>query len=228
MLRNIPAALASLSLCAAGLAAHAQAELAPRLTPAPAVATAENPAAGLRKAMFSGGCFWGVEGVFSHVRGVTRAVSGYAGGQGATAHYEVVSTGLTGHAETVEVTYDPKQVSYGELLRIFFSVALDPTQVDRQGPDQGSQYRSVIWTRDDGQRKVAEAYIHQLDAAHIYPRRIATRVANLSVFYPAEASHQNFMARRPDYPYVAYWDAPKVAALKALFPDFFHAKPITS
>ena len=219
------AAAAALTL-GAGASFQAQAEQAPRRAPPPVAATPEAP--GLHRAVFSGGCFWGVQGVFSHVRGVTRAVSGYAGGQAATAHYEVVSTGLTGHAESVEVTYDPRQVTYAQLLQIFFSVALDPTEVDRQGPDQGSQYRSMIWAEDGTQRQMADAYIRQLDAAHLFPRRIATRVARLSAFYPAEGYHQNFMAHRPDYPYIAAWDAPKVAALKSLFPAVYAPKPTIS
>ncbi|HWF01229.1 MAG TPA: peptide-methionine (S)-S-oxide reductase MsrA [Caulobacteraceae bacterium] len=228
MRRTITAALAAfvgLGATAAALCGSASAEQAPKRL-APVSAAAPEPKAGLRKADFSGGCFWGVQGVFSHVRGVTRAVSGYAGGQAATAHYEAVSTGLTGHAETVEVTYDPRQVSYAQLLQVFFSVALDPTQVNRQGPDEGSQYRSMIWARDASQRQTADAYIRQLDAAHAFSRHIATRVANLSAFYPAEAYHQNFMARRPDYPYIEAWDAPKVAALKTLFPADYSAKPV--
>ena len=217
--------LASVILAAAALSGcsdAARAEAAPRRLPAPVVTPA--PArAGLQKAVFAGGCFWGVQGVFSHVKGVTRAISGYAGGAAATAHYEVVSTGLTGHAESVEVTYDPKVVTYGQLLRIFFSVALDPTQVDGQTPDPGSQYRSMLWVGTDAQRREAAAYIRQLDAAHVYGAPIATRVAPLKAFYPAEAHHQDFFATHPDHPYIQAWDVEKVNALKSLYPDRYAA-----
>jgi peptide-methionine (S)-S-oxide reductase len=229
MIRKLLAATvlpAALAVTIVGVS-HGQAEGPMRRLPAPAVQMkAATP--GLRTAVFSGGCFWGVEGVFSHVRGVTRAISGYTGGLALTANYETVSTGATGHAESVQVTYDPKVVSYGELLRVFFSVALDPTEVNRQGPDDGSQYRSVVWVSNPAEQKVAQAYIHQLDAAHAFKAPIATRVQPLHGFYPAEAYHQNFMAQHPDYPYLVEWDDARVAALKQLFPDLYAPKALIS
>lgn len=204
-------------------AAHSQADEAPHLVPAPAVDLP--PASGSRSIVLSGGCFWGVQGVFQHVRGVREAVSGYAGGARDTAAYETVSTGSTGHAESVRITYDPAQVSYGTLLRIFFSVALDPTRTDGQGPDEGSQYRSEIWTNDPGEARVAQAYIAQLDASHAFHARVATRVDRLPGFYAAESYHQNYLTLNPDQPYIAFNDAPKVEALQHLFPQYWAAKP---
>lgn len=169
-------------------------------------------------AVLAGGCFWGVDAVFKHVRGVTSVVSGYSGGGAATAEYEVVSTGATGHAESVQITFDPSQVSYATLLRVFFSVALDPTELNRQGPDVGAQYRSVIFYANDEQRQIATAYIDQLNRAKVFPRPIVTQVVALKRFYPAEAYHQNFLARHPDYPYIVYNDLPKLRALKRDFP----------
>jgi peptide-methionine (S)-S-oxide reductase len=180
------------------------------------------PAAkGDQVAVFAGGCFWGVEAVFEHVRGVRSATSGYAGGNAFTAHYEQVGTGRTGHAESVKVVYDPAQVSYGQLLKVFFSVAHDPTQLDRQGPDVGSQYRSAIFYRDDAQKAAAEAYIAQLDAARAFPRPIVTRVAPLKGFYVAEDYHQDYARLHPRDAYIVYNDAPKVEHLKALFPKLY-------
>ncbi|MBV6305263.1 peptide-methionine (S)-S-oxide reductase MsrA [Candidimonas humi] len=188
----------------------------------------DEPATGAKveRAVFAGGCFWGVQGVFQHVRGVRNAVSGYAGGAAATAHYDVVSEGGTGHAESVEVTFDPQQVSYGTLLRVFFSVAHDPTQLDRQGPDTGTQYRSALFPLDAAQREVAQAYIAQLDAAHVYGRPIVTRVESGRSFYPAEAYHQDFLVRHPDYPYIVINDLPKVRALKQMFPALYRDQPV--
>lgn len=172
-------------------------------------------------AVFAGGCFWGVEAVFEHVRGVTDATSGYAGGSRLTARYPIVGTGQTGHAESVRVTYDPSQVSYGQLLQVFFSVAHDPTQVDRQSPDVGPQYRSEIFTASKAQRDVATAYIAQLDASKLFARRIATKVEPLDGFYPAEAYHQDYLQLHPDEPYIVYNDAPKLVELKRLFPALY-------
>ncbi len=186
------------------------------VVPAPA---ADLPAAGApQTAVLSGGCFWGVQGVFEHVRGVQRVVAGYSGGKADTANYETVSTGETGHAESVQITYDPKQISYGKILQIFFSVALDPTTKDAQGPDSGTQYRSEIFAATPDQARIAHAYIAQLDAAHTFPAPIATRVDPLAGFYPAEAYHQDFLEHNPDYPYIAVNDLPKVHALQSLFP----------
>jgi peptide-methionine (S)-S-oxide reductase len=177
-------------------------------------------------AVFAGGCFWGVQGVFQHVKGVTNAVSGYAGGEKNTAQYEVVSTGRTGHAESVQVTFDPEQVSYGKLLQVYFSVAHNPTELNFQGPDHGTQYRSALFPVDDGQRKVAAAYIAQLDAAKAFPKPIVTKVEPFKGFYAAEGYHQNFLTLNPDYPYIVYNDLPKVADLKKVFPAQYADKPV--
>jgi peptide-methionine (S)-S-oxide reductase len=172
-------------------------------------------------AVFAGGCFWGVEAVYDHVKGVTRAISGYAGGDVASPSYEQVSTGDTGHAESVEVIYDPSQVSYGKLLQIFFSVVHDPTQLNRQGPDHGTQYRSAIFYNNAQQQQVAESYIKQLTAAKTFSRPIVTQVAKLRGFYPAEAYHQNYLAKNPNQMYIVINDQPKVAALKKQFADIY-------
>lgn len=185
---------------------------------APPAAVIAHEAPGLKQAIFAGGCFWGVEAVFSHVRGVTSAISGYHGGSGADATYDAVSSGTTGHAESVAVTYDPAQVRYDDLLRIFFSVVADPTQRNRQGPDVGPQYRSALIPTNPEQARVAAAYLAQIGASGLWRGRIATRIEPYRHFYPAEAYHQDFMIRNPAHPYIVYWDAPKVAALKALFP----------
>ena len=192
--------------------------------PAPAVDVSAATAKGPQTAVFAGGCFWGVEAVFRHVKGVTSSVSGYAGGAASTADYESVSSGTTGHAESVKVTYDPAQVSYGQLLKVFFSVAHDPTQLNRQGPDSGTQYRSVIFTTTDDQKRVAQAYVAQLDRAKIFGRGIVTDVVALPAFYPAEAYHQNYLALHPTQPYIVYNDLPKLANLKAQFPDLYAVK----
>ncbi len=168
-------------------------------------------------AVLAGGCFWGVDAVFKHVRGVSNVLSGYAGGSAATAQYEVVSTGTTGHAESVKITYDPSQISYAQLLRIFFSVAHDPTELNWQGPDTGSQYRSAIFYADAAQRQTALAYIEQLTTAKVFPAPIVTQVVPLQGFYPAEAYHQDFLARHPNYPYIVYNDLPKLRALQEKF-----------
>ena len=178
-------------------------------------------AAGEQVAVFAGGCFWGVDAIFKHVRGVSRVVSGYAGGGAATAQYQIVSTGATGHAESVQVTYDPSQISYGELLRIFFSVAHDPTQLNRQGPDVGSQYRSAIFYGNETEKETGQAYIDQLNKAHAFSRPIVTQVAPFEHFYPAEEYHQNYLARHPDQPYIVFNDLPKVRQLQQQFPALF-------
>ena len=172
-------------------------------------------------AVFAGGCFWGVEAVFEHVKGVKDAVSGYAGGNALTAHYPIVGSGRTGHAESVRVVYDPAQVSYGQLLKVYFSVAHDPTQLNRQSPDVGPQYRSEIFTTSAGQRKIANAYIAQLTAAKAFAKPIVTRVEPLVKFYPAEAYHQDYLRLHPDEPYIVYNDAPKLVHLKQLFPTLY-------
>jgi peptide-methionine (S)-S-oxide reductase len=177
------------------------------------------PVAGHREtAIFAGGCFWGVQGVFSHVKGVISATSGYTGGKASTAEYEEVSTGTTGHAESVKVVFDPAKVNYADLLRIYFSVVTDPTQVNRQGPDSGPQYRTALFPQSPAQAKVARAYIAQLSKAHVYDAPIATKLETEQGFFPAESYHQDFMAKNPDYPYIVVNDRPKVEALKRIFP----------
>jgi peptide-methionine (S)-S-oxide reductase len=174
---------------------------------------------GTRIAVLAGGCFWGVEAVFERLKGVIDVVSGYSGGEKATAKYEIVGTGKTGHAESVQITYDPSLISYGTLLKVFFSVAHDPTQLNYQGPDVGSQYRSVIFYADEAQKHVAEQYIRALDTARVFPKPIVTQVVALKEFYPAEDYHQNFLDLHPTYPYIVYWDLPKVAHLQQAFPE---------
>ncbi len=202
-----------------------RAEEAPRLVPAALSVPAER-GGGLQQITVSGGCFWGVQGVFEHVKGVRRAVSGYTGGAADTAQYETVSTGSTGHAESVQITYDPSQVSLGRLMQIFFSVALDPTERDGQGPDSGTQYRSEIWTSTPAQAEAARAYIARLDAAHVYDAPIATRIDPLRGFYTAEGYHQDYLAHNPDAPYIAINDMPKVEALRRLFPGDYVSSPV--
>jgi peptide-methionine (S)-S-oxide reductase len=175
----------------------------------------------LKTAVFAGGCFWGVDAVFKHVKGVDGVVSGYAGGASATAEYEVVSTGTTGHAESVEVTYDPSQVSYGDLLEVFFNVAHHPTELDRQGPDTGSQYRSAIFVTSAEQKKLADAYIAELTRAKAFPDPIVTQVVPLKGFYPAEAYHQNYLERHPDNPYIVINDLPKLELLREKYPKLY-------
>lgn len=192
--------------------------------PAAAVDAPRASLAAKQTAVISGGCFWGVQAVFQHVKGVINATSGYSGGSAKTAEYESVSTGETGHAESVEIVYDPSQISYGELLRVFFSVAHDPTQLNRQGPDQGTQYRSAIFYNSDEQKHIAEAYIQQLEAGKIFRRKIVTQVVPLQAFYPAEGYHQNYAALHPNQPYIRFNDAPKVEYLKVQFPNLYTGK----
>jgi peptide-methionine (S)-S-oxide reductase len=196
------------------------------LVPAPLIDETPSAAHRSETVVLAGGCFWGVQKVFQHVRGVQRAVSGYAGGNAASADYETVSTGRTGHAESVQVTFDPAVVSLGSLLRVYFSVAHNPTEVDRQGPDHGTQYRSEIFTTNDEQQRVAAAYIHQLDAAGVYARRIATRIEPLDRFYAAEDYHQDYATLHPDSGYIAHFDLPKVRNLERLFPQQYRADPV--
>lgn len=192
--------------------------------PTPAVDVPVAQAKSPQTAVFAGGCFWGVEAVFRHVKGVSSAVSGYAGGAVKSPGYALVSTGTTGHAESVKVTYDPSQVSYGQLLKVFFSVAHDPTQLNRQGPDSGTQYRSAIFTMNDEQARVARAYIAQLDGAKVFGSPIVTQVVPLPAFYDAEAYHQNYAALHPHEPYIAFNDLPKVDHLREQFPDLYRGK----
>jgi peptide-methionine (S)-S-oxide reductase len=192
----------------------------------PPPAMDEKAASGSEKAIFAGGCFWGVQGVFQHVKGVTKAVSGYTGGSAENAVYEVVGSGTTGHAESVEITYDPSKVTYGQLLQVYFSVAHNPTQLNFQGPDSGTQYRSTIFAENDAQKKIAQSYIAQLDAAKVFPEKIVTTLETGKTFYPAEGYHQDFLTLNPTYPYIVYNDLPKVANLKQLFPALYSDKPV--
>lgn len=207
--------LAGLTACTPASAASDGVRL-----PAPAVDAAA-PAQGEASAVFAGGCFWGIEAVFEHVKGVHKVVAGYSGGSAGTASYEQVSTGDTGHAESVRVQFDPKQVSYGTLLQVFFSVALDPTELNRQGPDSGTQYRSAIFYGNDEQKRIATAYIAQLTAAQVFRAPIVTKVVPLKAFYPAEAYHQHYFSEHPYNPYIVINDAPKVAHLQQLFPALY-------
>jgi peptide-methionine (S)-S-oxide reductase len=202
-------------------AAESVARIPPPAVDAPADASVKQ-----ETVVFAGGCFWGVQGVFQHTKGVLQAVSGYSGGKAETASYMVVSSGLTGHAESVQVTFDPHQVSYGKLLQIYFSVAHDPTQLNYQGPDHGSQYRSQIFYTNAAQKAVAEKYIAQLDAAKAYPKPIVTKIAPLAGFYPAEAYHQDYLTLHPTADYIATFDMPKIASLKTLFADQYRDKPV--
>ena len=205
------------------ITAHSQ-TAAVRIAP-PALDT---PGEGLETAVLAGGCFWGVQAVYQHTKGVVNAVSGYAGGSPDDANYKSVSYGRTGHAEAVRVTFDPRVVSYGKILQIFFSVAHDPTQLNRQGPDYGTQYRSEIFPQSDAQRRVAKAYIAQLDAAHVFAKPIVTKTdTDRAKFYPAEEYHQDFAVKNPRHPYIAINDLPKVDELKALFADVYRETPMT-
>jgi len=194
----------------------------------PAFASTEPPAkeTASEVAVLAGGCFWGVQGVFQHVKGVTGAISGYAGGDKEKAHYDAVGTGMTGHAESVRITFDPRQISYGRILQIYFSVAHDPTQLNRQGPDSGSQYRSAIFPLNREQQRIAKAYIDQLDRSHAFHAAIVTRIETDRPFYAAEDYHQDFLAQHPNYPYIVINDLPKVEGLKRLFPDLYRTDPV--
>ncbi len=213
------AALAVASWSFPGFAAEKAVQLPPPAQDVPATAATET-------AVFAGGCFWGVQAVFQHTRGVLNAVSGYAGGEQRTARYDAVGTGRTGHAESVQVTYDPKQVSFGTLLQVYFSVAHDPTMLNRQGPDVGPQYRSAVFYRSAEQKRVTESYIAQLDAARVYPARIVTEVRPLTGFFAAEAYHQDYATLHPDSPYIATYDLPKIANLKSVLPQLYREQPV--
>lgn len=218
------------ALALAGLAALAgvsiSASTAEEARKVPAPAMDEPARADTAVAVVAGGCFWGVQGVFQHVDGVKSAVSGYDGGAAATAHYEMTSEGDTGHAESVRITYDPHKITYGKILQIFFSVAHDPTELNRQGPDEGTQYRSAIFPSDAEQAGVAKAYIAELDSAHVFPKPVVTSVETGKTFYPAEAYHQDFLAKNPGYPYIVINDMPKIHALKRLFPELYRDDPV--
>ncbi len=192
--------------------------------PDPPATIPSEPNTGNQVAVFAGGCFWGVEAVFEHLKGVSNVISGYAGGSSNTAHYEIVSTGKTGHAESVQITYDPSQISYGQLLKVFFAVAHDPTTKNRQGPDWGTQYRSAIFYANADQKRTAEEYIKALDDAKVFHKPIVTEIAPLTKFYPAEEHHQNFLERNPTYPYIVVNDLPKLDHLRKQFPEMLAKK----
>ncbi len=217
--------MALLGLAGIGLRVSSSAAEDARFVPPPVLDAPAGPATSA-VAVLAGGCFWGVQGVFQHVEGVTSAVSGYAGGDGATAQYERVGSGTTGHAESVRITFDPRKLSYGRLLQIYFSVAHDPTELNRQGPDFGTQYRSAIFPTDPEQARVAKAYIAQLNQAHVFEAAIVTRVEPNRAFFPAEGYHQDFLTQHPTYPYIVINDLPKIAQLKRLFPDSYRAEPV--
>jgi peptide-methionine (S)-S-oxide reductase len=217
---------AAAGLVAAALVLPACADEQPRQIPAAQFDASKTQGASTETAVLSGGCFWGVQGVFEHLKGVTQVVSGYSGGSSMTAHYDLVSTGTTGNAETVKITFDPRQVTYGEILRIYFSVAHDPTELNRQGPDEGTQYRSDVWYTSAEQKKIADAYIQQLTAAHVFGAPIVTRVDAFKGFTAAEGYHQDFLIHNPDYPYIVYNDLPKIAAFKKLYAGLYRETPV--
>jgi len=219
-----PALLIAAALAFAPVAAHAE----PAVTIPPPAAEAPAQSTGLETAVLAGGCFWGIQGVYQHVKGVKNAVSGYAGGAQKDATYDIVTSGRTGHAESVKVTFDPRQISYGKILQIYFSVAHDPTQLNRQGPDSGPQYRSEIFPQNEAQQKVAKDYIAQLDKARAFMRPIVTKTDSIKTpFFPAEAYHQDYALKHPYQPYIAINDAPKVENLKKTFPDVWRDQPVT-
>lgn len=220
------AVLLALGCLGATWLAAARADEPARLVPAALLDTA-SPGADVERAVLAGGCFWGVEGVFQHVKGVRGVVSGYSGGAPDTASYAQVSTERTGHAEAVRITFDPRVISYGQILRIYFSVAHDPTQLNRQGPDSGPSYRSNIFTVSDEQGRIAKAYIAQLEKAHVFAKPIVTRVDPLKGFYAAESYHQDFLLRHPNNSYIVVNDLPKIAALKRLMPGMYLAQPVS-
>jgi peptide-methionine (S)-S-oxide reductase len=219
-------AVSSMLAIAPGLTNLVSAKENSRLVPAPALEESSGRSGASEVAVLAGGCFWGVQGVFQHVKGVTSAVSGYAGGDQANAHYSMVGSGSTGHAESVRVTFDPRIISYGRILQIYFSVAHDPTELNRQGPDFGTQYRSAIFPTSLEQAKVADAYIAQLNQAKVFDARVVTKVEPNHTFYSAEGYHQDFLARNPAYPYIAINDLPKIESLKRLFPDSYRADAV--
>jgi peptide-methionine (S)-S-oxide reductase len=222
----LKATILTLTLAAIGLSCGADADAIDKAIPAPEADLSAAEATGPQVAVLAGGCFWGLQGMFEHVKGVTRVVAGYAGGEKATAHYEMVGTETTGHAESVEITFDPKQVSYGQLLRLFFSVAHDPTELDRQGPDRGPSYRSEIFFTSPAQERVARAYVAQLSKARLFASPIVTRIEPLKGFYPAEDYHQDYLIAHPHQPYIMMYDLPKIAALKRAYPQIYRETPV--
>jgi peptide-methionine (S)-S-oxide reductase len=222
----VPTLLAAAALTVAGLySARSTAESA-HLTPVAAVDEAPASASGKETIVLAGGCFWGVQGVFQHVKGVVNAVSGYAGGEKSAAEYDTVSTGSTGHAESVRVTYDPNQITLGQILRVYFSVAHDPTELNHQGPDTGTQYRSAIFPQNAEQARIAKAYIAQINQARVYGAALVTKIEPGREFFPAEGYHQDYLTLHPNQPYIVYNDLPKIAALKGTLPDLYRDAPV--
>jgi peptide-methionine (S)-S-oxide reductase len=224
---NIKTTVAALTLAACGLSCQAGADALNKVIPAPALDTPAAEATGQQTAVLAGGCFWGLQGMFEHVQGVTKVVAGYSGGAKATAHYEMVGTERTGHAESVEITFDPKRISYGQLLQLYFAVAHDPTELDRQGPDTGNSYRSEIFFKTPTQERIARAYVAQLTKEKVFDGRIVTKFEPLKGFYPAEGYHQDFLIHNPTYPYIVRNDLPKVEALKRVYPQLYRDAPVT-
>lgn len=223
---KIKTTVATLALAACGWACQVQADAVDKAIPAPALDTPAAEAKGLETAVLAGGCFWGLQGMFEHVQGVTKVVAGYSGGTQETAHYEMVGTERTGHAESVEITFDPKKISYGQLLRLYFSIAHDPTQLNRQGPDTGPSYRSEIFFTSPTQERIAKAYVAQLTKANVFKAPIATRIEPMKGFYPAEDYHQDFLIHNPNHPYIVRNDLPKIAALKRVYPEVYRETPV--
>src|SRR3954464_1244539 len=217
---------AALTLAACGMACRVGADAINKVIPASAVDTPAAEATGLQTAVLAGGCFWGLQGMFEHVQGVTKVVAGYSGGTKETAHYEMVGTERTGHAESVEITFDPKKISYGQLLRLFFSVAHDPTELDRQGPDRGPSYRSEIFFTSPSQERIARAYVQQLTKAKVFSSPIVTKIEPLKAFYAAEDYHQDYLIHHPSQPYIVFNDKPKIEALKQVYPQMYRPTPV--
>jgi peptide-methionine (S)-S-oxide reductase len=218
--------LLAMALVTLGVSCGANADAVNKAIPAPEVDTPAAEATGPQVAVLAGGCFWGLQGMFEHVKGVTRVVAGYSGGDKATAHYELVGTERTGHAESVQITFDPKQISYGQLLRLFFSVAHDPTELDRQGPDRGPSYRSEIFFASPSQERVARAYVQQLTKAKVFASPIVTKIEPLKGFYAAEDYHQDYLIHNPHQPYIVYNDLPKIEALKQVYPQVYRSTAV--
>jgi peptide-methionine (S)-S-oxide reductase len=223
---KIKTTVAALALAACGLACRAGADAINKAIPAPALDTPAAEATGLQTAVLAGGCFWGLQGMFEHVQGVTKVVAGYSGGTQETAHYEMVGTETTGHAESVEITFDPKRISYGQLLRLYFSVAHDPTQLNRQSPDSGPSYRSEIFFTSPTQERIAKAYVAQLSSEKVFRTPVVTKIEPMKGFYPAEGYHQDFLIHNPTYPYIVRYDRPKIDALKRVYPEAYRETPV--
>jgi peptide-methionine (S)-S-oxide reductase len=223
---KIKTTVAALALAACGLACRAGADAINKAIPAPALDTPAAEATGLQTAVLAGGCFWGLQGMFEHVQGVTKVVAGYSGGTQETAHYEMVGTETTGHAESVEITFDPKRISYGQLLRLYFSVAHDPTQLNRQSPDSGPSYRSEIFFTSPTQERIAKAYVAQLSSEKVFRTPVVTKIEPMKGFYPAEGYHQDFLIHNPTYPYIVRYDRPKIDALKRVYPEVYRETPV--